>query len=192
MKQTWTGSAFFHQWECLKCNGHGHSVSCVKSGPYCTWVAHYKYICRLIYIAAEALTYALRGPWIGSGFNSWQLQKPFLCEILHKQVHRHHNLWKRNWLFRHYNMFQFVYAVTIRSQKHSIDQWSGAQKTWKLHYSNFSDDTPYDTWMMDEFIHRPYPYLLLSATCVEMLPWMIEIWMKTNLVSDSNCNTVDL
>ena len=30
-ERTWTGSfAFFHQWECLKCSGHGLSVSCVK------------------------------------------------------------------------------------------------------------------------------------------------------------------
>ena len=30
VKRTWTGSAFSHQWECLKCNGHRPSVSCVK------------------------------------------------------------------------------------------------------------------------------------------------------------------
>ena len=30
----------------------------------------------------------------------------------------------------------------------------------------------------DEFIHWPKPYLLLSATCDEILSWMIEIWMK--------------
>ena len=45
---------------------------------------------------------------------------------------------------------------------------------------------------MDEFIHWPKPYLLLSATCDEILSWMIEIWMENNLVSDSNCNTVNL
>ena len=32
--------------------------------------------------------------------------------------------------------------------------------------------------MMDESIHWPQPYLLLSATCDEMLSWMIEIWIK--------------
>ena len=36
----------------------------------------------------------------------------------------------------------------------------------------------------------PKPYLLLSATCDEMLSWMIEIWMKNHLVSDKNCNIV--
>ena len=46
--------------------------------------------------------------------------------------------------------------------------------------------------MMDEFIHWPKPYLLLSPTCDEILSWMIEIWMKSNLVSDNDCNTVNL
>ena len=46
--------------------------------------------------------------------------------------------------------------------------------------------------MMDEFIHWSKPYFLLSATCDEILSWMIEIWMENNLVSDSNCNTVNL
>jgi hypothetical protein len=35
--------------------------------------------------------------------------------------------------------------------------------------------------MMDDFIHRPKPDLLLSPTCDEVLPWMIEIWMKVPL-----------
>ena len=48
------------------------------------------------------------------------------------------------------------------------------------------------SWMMDEFIHWPNPYLLLSATCDEILSWMIEMWMKSHLVSDSNCNTINL
>ena len=46
--------------------------------------------------------------------------------------------------------------------------------------------------MMDEFIHWPKPYLLLSATCDEILSSMIEIWMRKHLVSDSNCNTINL
>ena len=29
VKRTWTSSAFSTRWECLKCNGHGLSVSCV-------------------------------------------------------------------------------------------------------------------------------------------------------------------
>ena len=44
--------------------------------------------------------------------------------------------------------------------------------------------------MMDEFIHWPKPYLLLSATCDGKLSWMIKIWIKNHLVSDSNCNTI--
>ena len=36
------------------------------------------------------------------------------------------------------------------------------------------------------------PYLLVSTTCDETLLWVIEIWMKNHLVSDSNCNTVIL
>ena len=43
---------------------------------------------------------------------------------------------------------------------------------------------------MDEFIHWPKPYLLLAATCDEILSWMIEIWMTNPLVSDSACNTI--
>ena len=46
--------------------------------------------------------------------------------------------------------------------------------------------------MVDEFIHWPNPYLLLWAACDEKLSWMIEIWMKYHLVSDSNCNIVIL
>ena len=45
---------------------------------------------------------------------------------------------------------------------------------------------------MDEFIHQSKPYLLLLATCDEILSWMIEIWMENHLISDSNCNSVSL
>ena len=48
------------------------------------------------------------------------------------------------------------------------------------------------SWMMDEFIHWSKPYLLLSTTCDEILSWMFEIWMTNHLVSDSNCNTINL
>jgi hypothetical protein len=46
-------------------------------------------------------------------------------------------------------------------------------------------------WMMDECIHGPKPYLLLSTTCDEIMSWMIKIWM-INLVSDNTCNIVGL
>jgi hypothetical protein len=36
------------------------------------------------------------------------------------------------------------------------------------------------------------PYLLLSATCDETLSRMVEIWMQNHLVSDGNCNIVNL
>jgi hypothetical protein len=49
---------------------------------------------------------------------------------------------------------------------------------------------PIFSWMMDEFNHWPKPYLLLSATYDGILSWMIEIWMKNQLVSDSICNIV--
>ena len=45
---------------------------------------------------------------------------------------------------------------------------------------------------MDESIHWPKPYLLLSTICDEILSWMIKIWMKNCLVSDNNCITVNL
>jgi hypothetical protein len=48
------------------------------------------------------------------------------------------------------------------------------------------------TWMMDEFINWPKPCFLLSATCDEILSWMIEFWMKTHLISDNDCNIVNL
>ena len=63
------------------------------------------------------------------------------------------------------------------------------------HYDNFPVDTSYEqtlSWMVDEFIHEPEPYLLLSTTRDETLSWMIEIWMKNHLVSDGSCNTVNL
>ena len=44
--------------------------------------------------------------------------------------------------------------------------------------------------MIDEFIHWPKPSLLTSRTCDGILLWMIKIWMKNHLVSDSNCNTI--
>jgi hypothetical protein len=47
------------------------------------------------------------------------------------------------------------------------------------------------SWMIDEFIHWPKLYLLLSSTCDETLSsWMIIIWMKNHLVSDSNCKSI--
>ena len=45
---------------------------------------------------------------------------------------------------------------------------------------------------MDEFIRWPKPYLLFSTTCDEILSWVIEMWMKYYLVSDSYCDTVNL
>jgi hypothetical protein len=45
---------------------------------------------------------------------------------------------------------------------------------------------------MGEFIHWPKPYILLSRTCDEILSQIIETWMQDHLVSDSNCNHVDL
>ena len=48
------------------------------------------------------------------------------------------------------------------------------------------------SWMMDEFSHWRKAYLLLSATCDEILTWMIEIWMKNHLENDSNRNTVNI
>ena len=47
------------------------------------------------------------------------------------------------------------------------------------------------SWMMDEFIHWPKPYLLLSTTCVEIVmdDWKLD---QNHLVIDSNCNSVNL
>jgi hypothetical protein len=41
---------------------------------------------------------------------------------------------------------------------------------------------------MDEFIHWPNPYLLMSTTRDEILLWMNEIWMKNHLVSNNYYN----
>ena len=46
--------------------------------------------------------------------------------------------------------------------------------------------------MMDEFIYWRKPYLLLSSTCEKLKSWIIEIWMKIHLISDNNCNTINL
>ena len=43
---------------------------------------------------------------------------------------------------------------------------------------------------MDEFIHWPKSYVLLSSTCDAILSWMNEVWTKNHVASDSNCNTV--
>jgi hypothetical protein len=42
--------------------------------------------------------------------------------------------------------------------------------------------------MMDEFIHWPKPYLVVSSTCDEIFSWMIEIWMKNHLVTEETYN----
>ena len=39
---------------------------------------------------------------------------------------------------------------------------------------------------MDELIHWPKSYLLLSTIYDEILSWPIENWMRNHLVSDSN------
>ena len=61
------------------------------------------------------------------------------------------------------------------------------------HYDNFLDDTSYEqvNKYCCGFINWPKCYLLLSATCDEILSWMIEIWMKNHVVSDSNYNTAN-
>ena len=43
---------------------------------------------------------------------------------------------------------------------------------------------------MDEFMRWPKPYLFLLATCDWKLSWVIEIWMKNHLESESNYNSV--
>ena len=48
------------------------------------------------------------------------------------------------------------------------------------------------SWMMDEFIHWPKPYLLFSTSCDEIMLWIIKICMKNHLVSDRFCNIVIL
>ena len=52
-----------------------------------------------------------------------------------------------------------------------------------------------NTVMDDGWVH-PFiaqsPTLLLLATCDEILSWMIGIWMKHHLVSDSNWKSVNL
>ena len=48
------------------------------------------------------------------------------------------------------------------------------------------------SWKMVEYIHWSKPYLLLLATCGELLSWMLEIWMKNHVVIDGNCNFVNL
>jgi len=63
------------------------------------------------------------------------------------------------------------------------------------HSGSFSEDASYEqiwSWVMDEFIHWPKPYLLLSTICDEILSWIIDNWMKNHLVSDNKCNTVNL
>ena len=46
--------------------------------------------------------------------------------------------------------------------------------------------------MMDDLIRWLKPYLHLSTICDDILSWMIEIWMKDYVVSDSNYNIVNL
>ena len=57
------------------------------------------------------------------------------------------------------------------------------------------------TLLMNEFTNIVILITLSSSTvgiccilhlCDELLSWMIEIWMKNHLVSDRNCNIVNL
>ena len=48
------------------------------------------------------------------------------------------------------------------------------------------------SFMMDVFVHWPKSYFLFSATCDEVLSWMVEIWMKIHLISDGKYSIVDL
>ena len=48
------------------------------------------------------------------------------------------------------------------------------------------------SWMMDDFIHWSKPYLLLSKTCDEILPWIIKNWMQIHMVTDNKCHIVNL
>ena len=66
------------------------------------------------------------------------------------------------------------------------------------HYDNVWEDTSYEQvnkychgWSMSSSEGRN-PNLLRSATRDEIVSWVIEIWLKNHLVSDSNCNTVKL
>jgi hypothetical protein len=67
---------------------------------------------------------------------------------------------------------------------------------FSVHYGDFWITLLMNKWTncchawWSSSIHLPNPYLLLSATCDEMLSRMIEIWVKKNPVSDNNCNTV--
>ena len=45
--------------------------------------------------------------------------------------------------------------------------------------------------MMDEFVHWPKLYLLLSTTCHEMLSWMMDEfirWLKPYLLVSATCH----
>ena len=54
-------------------------------------------------------------------------------------------------------------------------------------YGNFLDESEQImSWMMDEFIHWPKPYRLLSATCDAILSLMIEKGVENHLISGNN------
>jgi hypothetical protein len=48
------------------------------------------------------------------------------------------------------------------------------------------------SWMVNEFIHWPKSYFLLSPTCDEVYSWVIGIWMKIYSTKGNNCNTANL
>jgi hypothetical protein len=61
------------------------------------------------------------------------------------------------------------------------------------HYGNSLKDTSYD--QVYKYYHGWWKSLSighLSPICDKILLWMIEIWVKNYLVSDSNCNAVNL
>ena len=100
------------------------------------------------------------------------------------------------WLFMFVHFCMHI-LTNIKLKNHKLRQELSVSYGILCHYGNFwmtplMNSLQIVSWIMDEFIHWPKPHPLLSATCDEILAWTIEIGMKNHLVSDSNCNTINL
>ena len=88
------------------------------------------------------------------------------------------------WPWRNTTLNMIVNIFSVRWYLMSLWQLSGWYFSWI--------SKQILSWMMDKFIYWSKPYLLLSATCDELVSWLFEIWMSYHLVSDSNHNTINL
>ena len=97
------------------------------------------------------------------------------------------------WCFQQVSCFYSWFSLWISIKDLTLVEW-GAM-VFNVTLVTFWMTLLMNRWtnsVVDEFIRWSKPCPLLSTTCDEISWQLIEIWMKNCLVSESNCNNVDL